>query len=181
MQLWGEEEKTGLTGFRRCRKGPNIFEIQPGFSPLANLLPAQGRGSWIIFFISQFTPSLTSSPPRKEICKKGKGDERCSGLTDRQNYVQQALSTHGERFQPLPLRIQNSTDNNIRNGEAGMAPPLLTRGLQPALRRLRAASQVQQEHLQKVTGSLRHKPKSLPVTSRRLATPQHVSLSIHGY
>lgn len=32
-------------------------------------LPSHGRGSRITFFINQFTPSLNTSPPKKEICE----------------------------------------------------------------------------------------------------------------
>lgn len=36
---------------------------------MVHTLPSHGRGSRITFFINQFTPSLNTSPPKKEICE----------------------------------------------------------------------------------------------------------------
>lgn len=38
-------------------------------APTGHIIPSQGRGSRITFFINQFTPSLNASPPKKEICE----------------------------------------------------------------------------------------------------------------
>lgn len=67
--------QTSTANVRQREKSPNppsqhSTQNCPDTTTLmVHTLPSHGRGSRITFFINQFTPSLNTSPPKKEICE----------------------------------------------------------------------------------------------------------------
>lgn len=82
-----------------------LIPYTPSLSPmpLGCTVPSQGRGSRIMFFINQFTPSLRASPPKKEICKgKTAMSAHNAGSIPQ---LPLALSPQGQYFSATPYPI----------------------------------------------------------------------------